>query len=145
MSIDSQRVTDFLSYANQIWSAPIQIVIAFYLLWQQVQVASVSGMVFMLILIPFNGWVSKLIRSNQIKVMKRKDKRTKLMNEILNGIKVLKLYAWENSFRDKIRELRDVECEELFKIAYLSGFMFFAFSAAPFLVNRFVVSFYTSS
>lgn len=30
--------------------------------------------------------------------MKFKDSRLKLMNEILNGIKVLKLYAWESSF-----------------------------------------------
>ena len=29
--------------------------------------------------------------------MKDKDKRVKLMDEILNGIKVLKLYAWEPS------------------------------------------------
>lgn len=135
MALDTQRVTDFLIYANNIWSAPVQIIIAFYLLWQQVQLASVSGMVFMFVLIPFNLWISKLIRKFQIKVMRKKDRRTKLMNEILNGIKVLKLYAWENSFRDKIRSLRDVECDELYRIAYLTGFMAFAFSAAPFIVS----------
>ena len=31
--------------------------------------------------------------------MKLKDERIKLMNEILNGIKVLKMYAWEMSFK----------------------------------------------
>ena len=28
-----------------------------------------------------------------------KDERIKLMNEILNGMKVLKMYAWEMSFK----------------------------------------------
>ena len=31
--------------------------------------------------------------------MERKDERMKLINEVLNGIKVLKMYAWELSFR----------------------------------------------
>jgi len=30
--------------------------------------------------------------------MEYKDKRIKLMNEVLNGIKVLKMHAWEMSF-----------------------------------------------
>jgi len=34
--------------------------------------------------------------------MKHKDERVKLLNEILNGIKVLKMYAWELSFRVSI-------------------------------------------
>ena len=33
--------------------------------------------------------------------MKAKDKRIKIMNEILNGMKVLKLYAWEKPYMKK--------------------------------------------
>lgn len=137
MSVDSQRVSDFLAWANMLWSAPLQIGIAFYLLWQQVQAASVSGLLFMLVLVPVNGWISRRIHGEQALVMRKKDHRTKLMNEILNGMKVLKLYAWENSFEQKIFDHREVECRQLKKIAYLTGFMFFAFSAAPFLVGCF--------
>ncbi|XP_017479612.1 PREDICTED: multidrug resistance-associated protein 1-like [Rhagoletis zephyria] len=145
MSVDSQRLTDFLLWANSIWAAPLQFGIAIYLLWQQVGWASMAGLIFMFILLPFNGWISARIRNNQMKVMKEKDKRTKLMNEILNGMKVLKLYAWENSFKDKIQSLRDYECKELYNIAYLSGFMFFAFSAAPFLVGLLTFALYVLS
>lgn len=31
--------------------------------------------------------------------MKYKDERLKLMTEILNGMKVIKFYAWENSMQ----------------------------------------------
>ena len=34
-------------------------------------------------------------------MMKAKDKRIKIMNEILNGMKVLKLYAWEKPYMKK--------------------------------------------
>jgi len=57
------------------------------------------------------------------------------MNEILNGIKVLKLYAWENSFRDQVMGYREKEVKYLNKTAYLSGAMIFTFTSAPFFVR----------
>jgi hypothetical protein len=56
------------------------------------------------------------------------------MNEILDGIKVLKLYAWEPSFANKIGDIRGEEVLTLKKAAYLSAVQTFLFSAAPFLV-----------
>ena len=35
----------------------------------------------------------------QGRLMKQKDKRSKLIDEILNGMKILKLYNWEDSFK----------------------------------------------
>lgn len=67
--------------------------------------------------------------------MTQKDKRIKLMNEVLNGMKVLKLYAWELSFKDKISAIRNVELETLRKYAYLSAFGTFTWTCAPFLVS----------
>ena len=43
------------------------------------------------------------------KQMTLKDERVNLITEILNGIKVLKLYAWEKSFIEKIGEIRHKE------------------------------------
>ena len=45
--------------------------------------------------------------------MKDKDKRVKLMDEILNGIKVLKLYAWEPSFGEQVLDIRENEIRSL--------------------------------
>ncbi len=68
-------------------------------------------------------------------MMREKDKRAKLMNEILNGIKVLKLYAWENSFRDQVQGFREKETKSLKTMAYLNASMVFTFSAAPIFVR----------
>ena len=45
-----------------------------------------------------------------------KDKRSKLMDEILNGMKVLKLYAWEQPFEKTVNRIRDRETRELKKV-----------------------------
>jgi len=135
MSVDSQRIIDFFSFVNVVWSGPLQIIIALVLLWQQLGIATLAGMVFMIILLPFNGFIAAKIRSIQAIIMKEKDKRIKLMNEILNGIKVLKLYAWENSFRDQVMGYREKEVKSLNKMAYLSGAMIFTFTSAPLFVR----------
>ena len=47
------------------------------------------------------------------KLMKNKDKRTKLMNEILQGIRIIKFFAWENSYTVAINKIRAVELNTL--------------------------------
>jgi ATP-binding cassette subfamily C (CFTR/MRP) protein 1 len=52
---------------------------------------------------------SKLGEYLQTKQLKAKDKRIKLMNEILAGMKVLKLYAWEIPFMKRLGDIRGKE------------------------------------
>lgn len=67
--------------------------------------------------------------------MKNKDSRIKLMNEMLNGIKVLKLYAWEMAFKEKVSQIRENELKVLKKAAYLGAVSTFTWVCAPFLVS----------
>lgn len=34
MSVDAQRFMDLITYINMLWSAPLQVVLALYFLWQ---------------------------------------------------------------------------------------------------------------
>ena len=61
-------------------------------------VPTVVGVSIMIIAIPLNGVAAGFSRRYQLAQMKSKDQRVKLMNEILGGVKVLKLYGWEPSF-----------------------------------------------
>lgn len=67
--------------------------------------------------------------------MKNKDSRIKLMNEMMNGIKVLKLYAWELAFKEKVTKIRESELQVLKKSAYLGAISTFTWVCAPFLVS----------
>ena len=46
----------------------------------------------MIVLIPVNGLIANRVKTLQIRQMKYKDERVKLMNEVLNGIKVCFLF-----------------------------------------------------
>ena len=50
-----------------------------------------------------------MMEKAQVNQMREKDERVRVITEILGGIKVLKLYAWENSFVKKIDFLRGRE------------------------------------
>ena len=56
------------------------------------------------------------------------------MNEILDGIKLLKMYAWEPSFAKKIQKIRNEEVAMLKKMSYLGAVQTFMFTASPFMV-----------
>lgn len=88
----------------------------------------------MIILIPLNGFLASKMRTFQIQQMKYKDERVKMMNEVLSGIKVIKLYAWEPSFEEQILKIRSKEVQVLKKIAYFNAGSSFIWSCAPFLV-----------
>lgn len=135
MSVDAQRFMDLTAYINMIWSAPLQIVLALYFLWEVLGPAVLAGLAVMIILIPVNGLIANKVKTLQIRQMKSKDERVKLMNEVLNGIKVLKLYAWEPSFEQQILKIRIKEIQVLKEAAYLNAGTSFIWSCAPFLVR----------
>ena len=60
------------------------------------------GLAVMILMGPLNAIVARKLKKYQLIQMKNKDQRTKTMDEILNGMKILKLYAWEMSFQDKV-------------------------------------------
>ena len=66
--------------------------------------------------------------------MQQKDSRIRLMNEILNGIKVIKLYAWENHFQEDVQDVRHKEMSFIKKMAYLNIASAFSWMCVPFLV-----------
>ncbi|XP_061404841.1 multidrug resistance-associated protein 1-like isoform X1 [Lethenteron reissneri] len=134
MSVDAQRFMDLTTYLNMMWSAPLQIILAMYFLWQNLGASVLAGVLVMVLLIPVNAFIAVKTRSLQVEQMKYKDARIKLMNEILNGIKVLKLYAWEPSFQDMVLEIRNKELQVLKKAAYLNAVSSFTWVCAPFLV-----------
>uniref|UniRef100_A0A8C6A6W9 Multidrug resistance-associated protein 1 n=1 Tax=Marmota marmota marmota TaxID=9994 RepID=A0A8C6A6W9_MARMA len=93
-----------------------------------------AGVAVMILMVPFNAVMAMKTKTYQVAHMKSKDNRIKLMNEILNGIKVLKLYAWELAFKDKVMAIRQEELKVLKKSAYLAAVGTFTWVCTPFLV-----------
>nr|XP_020658695.1 canalicular multispecific organic anion transporter 1 isoform X1 [Pogona vitticeps] len=135
MSADAQRFMDFTNFMHQLWSAPLQIVLSLVFLWTELGPSVLAGLGVMVLLIPINAVLVAKARSIQIKNMKYKDERLKIMNEILAGVKILKLFAWEPSFQKRVEKIRAQELKGLLHFSYLQSVAIFVFTCAPFLVS----------
>ena len=116
------------------YSTPLQMIVAVYLLWGYLGYSVLVGVGVLLVLMPLNLLAWQAMEKYQKEQMELKDIRVNLVGEILNGIKVLKLYAWEKSFIEQISEIRSSEVRALKLFQYLEGSQFMMWNCAPFLV-----------
>lgn len=134
MSIDTQRIMDVIMSLNLLWSSPLTLGLSLYSLWAYLGPSSLAGLLVMVLIIPINAYLSSKMKKYQKLNMKNKDARMKAMNEILEGVKVLKLYAWEPSFEQQITDIRLTEVENLKRMSYLGAIQTFIFNSTPFFV-----------
>ncbi|XP_058507568.1 canalicular multispecific organic anion transporter 1 [Solea solea] len=135
MSADAQRFNEVTNFIHLIWSCPLQIVLSIVFLWVELGPSAFAGFGVMILLVPINALLASRARTIQIDNMKFKDGRLKIMNEILNGIKILKLYAWEPSFQSQVEGIRGKELHVLKKFAHLTCISTLLFICAPSLVS----------
>lgn len=136
MSIDAQRVQDLIGYLHVTWSSTYQMGVILYLLYLTLGWATLAGLAVVILMIPLNAQLSLVVQNYEQKYMEHKDLRIKLMNELLNGIRVIKLYAWENTFVQKILNTRNnLELDMLKKIGYIAAVQNFTWYSTPFMVT----------
>ncbi|BEJ18143.1 hypothetical protein CspHIS471_0704200 [Cutaneotrichosporon sp. HIS471] len=134
-SVDAVRIGDIAQYGHIAWSGPFQIILAFVLLYRLVGWQAFVGVGVMVFSLPLNTYLARVNKRLQRQLMSIKDVRTRLMSEILNNIKSIKLYGWENAFSAKVFDARNnMELTMLKKIGIVQSCSNFFWSTTPFLV-----------
>ncbi|XP_039727463.1 ATP-binding cassette sub-family C member 2 [Pteropus medius] len=142
MSVDAQKLMDVANYIQMLWSTVLQIAFSIYFLWIELGPSVLAGVGLMAILIPVNAIFTTKSRAIQVKNMENKDKRIKIMNEILSGIKILKYFAWEPSFKEQIHDIRKKELKNLLAYGQLQAMIMFFLYITPVLVSVVTFSVY---
>ncbi|XP_011611326.2 multidrug resistance-associated protein 1 [Takifugu rubripes] len=134
VSADTQKLMDFVVYFNTVWLAPIEIALCLFFLWQQLGPSALAGIATVIFIFPLNGFIAKKRSKLQETQMKFMDGRIRLMNEILNGIKILKFYAWEKAFLEQVLGHREKELRALKKSQILYSISIASFNSSSFLI-----------
>lgn len=79
---------DTMTFLNLAWSAPLQIILSLIFLYLTMGLSIFAGFAVMVMMIPLNAALATQTHKLQARQMKEKDSRIKLVNEVLNGIKV---------------------------------------------------------
>ncbi|XP_059595687.1 ABC transporter C family member 13 isoform X4 [Vitis vinifera] len=143
MSVDADRIVNLCNSFHDMWSLPLQIGLALYLLYTQVKFAFVSGIAITILLIPVNKWISKFIARATEKMMKKKDERISKTAEILAYIRTLKMYGWELLFMSWLMEIRSSEVKHLSTRKYLDAWCVFFWATTPTLFSLFTFGLFT--
>ncbi|EGT53641.1 hypothetical protein CAEBREN_30570 [Caenorhabditis brenneri] len=137
MAIDVEQFQMITPQTQQIWSCPYQITLALVYLFYTLGYSAIPGVVIMIIFVPMNILSSVMVKKWQSEQMRLKDERIKMMNEVLNGIKVVKLYAWEVPMEAHIKRIREQELALIKKSAMVQNILDSFNTASPFLVALF--------
>jgi ABC-type multidrug transport system fused ATPase/permease subunit len=97
----------------------VQVIVIIGLLISTMGVSALAGLAVTFLMSPVQGHFMRKTQMLRGDIAKKTDARVKLMNEILQGIRVLKVYAWENSFMAKLAGVRQQEMDIVMESAIL--------------------------
>ncbi|KAI4371822.1 hypothetical protein MLD38_010126 [Melastoma candidum] len=120
---------------HTLWSAPFRIVIAMVLLYQQLGVSSLLGALILVLLFPLQTVMISRMQKLSKEGLQRTDRRIGLMNEILAAMDTVKCYAWEDSFKAKVQDVRTEELSWFRKASLLGALNSFILNSIPVVVT----------
>ncbi|XP_008565012.1 PREDICTED: multidrug resistance-associated protein 7 isoform X2 [Galeopterus variegatus] len=135
LGTDSERLLNFAGSFHEAWGLPLQLAITLYLLYHQVGVAFVGGLILALLLVPVNKMIATRIMSSNQEMLQHKDARVKLMTELLSGIRVIKFCGWEQALGARVEACRARELGRLRVIKYLDAACVYLWAALPVVIS----------
>jgi hypothetical protein len=103
IQIDSQKLGLMIITSPQIFILPIQISVYIYLLFYYLGLSFLAGIFIFLIGAIINYFLVSNYGKNDTDLMSKKDLRMRLCNQVFENIKILKMYAWEDDFKKKVK------------------------------------------
>ena len=116
MQLDAQRLDTMCMQLHVTWDGAWQIIGNMVLLGIYIGPSALAGLGTMLLLIPANLYFMRVMGAHRRKIVVENDKRVKVTNEVLQGIRAIKFYAWELFYTRRIAGIRDAE------LGHLRGF-----------------------
>ncbi|KAI8065795.1 P-loop containing nucleoside triphosphate hydrolase protein [Gongronella butleri] len=143
MSTDSQRITDFCTSWFSVYGSMAELCVGMAILYQLLGNASLFGLLVMVLFLPVNHINSKVYTKFQDRLMEARDRRVNLMNEILQGIRHIKFFAWEANWAKRVEKERNNELRHLRSTLICDIVFDFIFFLYPVLITAASFYFYT--
>lgn len=113
MSTDTSRIDQACSILHPVWTAPISIVMSLVLLYLNLSYGAFCGFLVLAAAGPLVNRAMKLALSKRSSINKITDSRATLAQELLQGIKFIKIFGWEATFVERHQKLRQKEVHTL--------------------------------
>ncbi|KAK9459530.1 P-loop containing nucleoside triphosphate hydrolase protein [Lipomyces oligophaga] len=143
MAVDAFSIAEVLARLNPLIKGTMMIFISMILLYETLGPSAIAGCLGMLTLLPINYKFSRTFGKIQKELLAITDRRIQKTNEILQSIKIIKFFAWEDRFRDQLQDVRNEELAKLrtrYLILATAAMVWFGF---PTIITFMTFGFYT--
>uniref|UniRef100_A0A8C7TRQ2 Multidrug resistance-associated protein 4 n=1 Tax=Oncorhynchus mykiss TaxID=8022 RepID=A0A8C7TRQ2_ONCMY len=130
LSNDVNKFDEVTNNLHYLWIAPLQAVVVISLLWYEIGPSCLAGVAVLVFLLPLQTMFGKLFGSLRSKTAALTDNRIRTMNEVVSGIRIIKMYAWEKPFSALVNDVRREEISKIMSSSYLRGLNMVSFFAA---------------
>ncbi|XP_042130217.1 ATP-binding cassette sub-family C member 9 isoform X7 [Peromyscus maniculatus bairdii] len=131
VAIETNQLMWFLFLCPNLWAMPVQIIMGVILLYNLLGLSALVGAGVIVLLAPIQYFIATKLAEAQKSTLDYSTERLKKTNEILKGIKLLKLYAWEHIFCKSVEETRMKELSSLKTFALYTSLSIFMNAAIP--------------
>ncbi|XP_019399967.1 PREDICTED: ATP-binding cassette sub-family C member 9 isoform X5 [Crocodylus porosus] len=131
VAIETNQLMWFLFLCPNLWAMPVQIIMGVILLYNLLGESALVGAAVIVLLAPIQYFIATKLAEAQKSTLDYSTERLKKTNEILKGIKLLKLYAWEHIFCTSVEETRMKEFTSLKTFALYTSLSIFMNAAIP--------------
>ncbi|CAF0946034.1 unnamed protein product [Rotaria sordida] len=114
ISNDVSKFEELTTIIHHIWAAPLEAIIVFGLIWNEIGIPTLFGYGVLLLLVPLQVFFSKKFATFRKETVQWTDKRVKIINEIFVGCQIVKMYRWEEAlealvYNTRKNELRSIQ------------------------------------
>ncbi|MCJ1423071.1 hypothetical protein MMC29_000952 [Sticta canariensis] len=144
MAVDSTNISEVTSNLPLLWaSVPAELVIGCILLYSILGYASIGGFAIMVLLLPIKILIARGFSKVQTHIMAATDARIQATSELVQSIRVIKSFAWEDIFFSHIQTKRNLELQRLRRRFLLWTLAVTLYNTTPVLIAFFSFSIYT--
>ncbi|TDH06860.1 hypothetical protein EPR50_G00117660 [Perca flavescens] len=135
LSNDVNKFDEVTLYLHFLWIGPLQAATVLFLLMYAIGPSCLAGMAVFFILMPVQTMFGQLFSSLRAETTVLTDDRIRTMNEVISGIRVIKMYGWEKPFAALVDEVRRMEISKIMNSSFLRGLNMASF----FVANKIIV------
>ena len=144
MAVDSFKIADVCAYLHFLWaSSPVQLTVCIVLLYRVLGYTSFVSIAIMVLAMPVNYYIAQQFAKTQKVVMSATDARIHTTNEVLQNIRIIKYFAWEQRFSAIVDQKRRVELQALRNKYILWTFAAAVWTGIPLVIAFFSFMLYT--
>ncbi|KAG0052208.1 Multidrug resistance-associated protein 1 [Gryganskiella cystojenkinii] len=143
MSVDVEQIAFAAPAYPMALTSAFEICVGMWLLYNQMGPSSLTGVGVVVLMFPIQAWMANWLTKAKDNKLAAMDKRVRVLTEVLSAMKTVKMYSWEDSFREKITDLRRTEISFIRKIGIAWALMCIMFTSLPLVMSLLTFTVYS--